>query len=180
MVVVTVMAASGAMEGAGIDSVNAKRSSRYDAARETQSEWRDAENILATRHDKWLARRQQALRRSLACLRLRLNRSVNYACVRWAAACFCSRIHEPLRRAVRASSVDAAELARECSRVCNITYMCIRAWPHVAWRCNWWECIYVPEECRRISVHFFLFFPHTNEVSECACSFSRRPMWIRK
>lgn len=38
VVVVTAMAASGAMEGASIGSVNAKRSSRYDAACETQFE----------------------------------------------------------------------------------------------------------------------------------------------
>lgn len=36
VVVVTAMAASGAMEGAGSGSVNAKRSSRCDAAREAQ------------------------------------------------------------------------------------------------------------------------------------------------
>jgi len=41
-----------AMEGAGTGSVNAKRSSRCDAACETQSERRDAENIIATRNDK--------------------------------------------------------------------------------------------------------------------------------
>lgn len=52
MVVVTAMAASSTIEGAGSGSVNAKRSSRYDAAREAQSEWRDAENIPAKRQ-KW-------------------------------------------------------------------------------------------------------------------------------
>lgn len=46
------MAASDAMEGASIGSVNAKRSSRYDAACETQFERHDAENILATGNNK--------------------------------------------------------------------------------------------------------------------------------
>lgn len=81
-----------AMEGAGIGSVNAKRSSCYDAACETQSRvTRRRKHSRGAKTTSDIQQANQALR-DLSCVRSRGNGLHGLRVCASIAACFCSRV----------------------------------------------------------------------------------------